>query len=137
MTIKINTPQKEKDVIEFSKKSDVWCKKNKIPNFIEEKEYDIEKYKKVEKEIRNREEEIFNPIDAEIVITAYGTYGFYNPDTNKVFVNVYSPVDFIEVINHEIIHITVESYVKNKTHEQKEEIIDIIYNFLNKHILKK
>jgi hypothetical protein len=109
-------------------------------------EYDIDKYKQHKDWLEDRwgkREVVFvkhlldffnKPEETEfnIEISNYGSLGHYNSNTNTITINLNTNLDPIETIKHEMIHITLEPFIRKYSikHEQKEDIVNTIFDII-------
>jgi len=146
----INNIEREKEIVNMTRKNMEFLKKNRIrftwPEKTVEEEYSIEKYRKyrkwIEKEWEQKEQGFtkrllvfFNkPMKTQftVEISNYGPLGFYNSDTNTVTININTHLDSALTIKHEMIHIMLELFIKKYRikHRQKENIVNTILEIL-------
>ncbi len=140
-SIKINTFEEEQACIDFSKKTKEFCDSKGLNCILPAIEFTEEIYNKTNyKDIYNKIIDEFNieeftekinlffnnpELLIDIRISAYGTYGYYWPHENKIFVNIHSG-NIISTIKHEIIHLIIEPYIQkyNIGHEEKERLVN-------------
>lgn len=107
-----------------------------------EQEFDIESYKRAERDLFNFIKEIpqdfFNKLEkktgkkipkkVKIILTRYGVFGSYNLP-NLIIININRKHNLmIKTLKHELVHLLVEEEVQKKklTHKQKEELVESI-----------
>lgn len=146
--------KREKAIFNLIKKNIDFLKTNKIlftlPQKKEEieKEYDIKKYQNYKKIILDNWKEKDDNFVKKLLtffqknlqktkfiieISNYGPMGFYNAKKRKITINLNNNFDPIKVVQHEMIHIMIEPYIKkfNIDYQKKEELVDIIFKILN------
>jgi len=141
----INTLKEEKNIIELTKRKAKWFKKNRYPftlpnqslQAIYKKEEYLSKIEKIESEWKKQENQFFSTLedffDQKIKkkfivhIGKYGIGGGYNLQ-NHVYINIALFHDPIKIIQHEILHLMIEPFVKKYKikHQKKEKIVNCL-----------
>ena len=149
-SIKINTLIEEKKVIEFSLPTAEFCASKNLSLFLPDVKIGLEKEYEQNKELAKKaclELKQYNiknfikdcnlffnrpEIDLKIRITGYGTYGFYWPHEQKIFINFRRSPWITQTAKHEILHLILEPFIQKKkyTHQEKENLIHTIYRLL-------
>jgi hypothetical protein len=76
----------------------------------------------------------FQKTQFAVKISNYGPLGFYNTSNNTITINLNNPLDVIETIKHEMVHIMIEPFIRKYRVDQasKEFIVETILKILKK-----
>jgi len=141
----INTLEEEKKIVGLTKRKAKWFKKNRYPltlpnqslQTIYKKEEYLPKIEKIQSKWEKQENQFFSILEDFfgqkikekfiVHIGRYGVGGGYNLQ-NHVYINIALSYDPIKIIQHEILHLTIEPFVQKYKikHQKKEKIVNCL-----------